>query len=237
MRPPPPVPEPAEASPARWGVRHAIGSLAGFGLLSFGVLYLLTALGADPIAASLIGTMAGWVSLAGWPVVVSRRLGNGVRADLALTFRPVDLGIGLLAAFGVVCAAVIFVLVYLQVTGELPTSAVGDIAERSTAAWQIVALVVLALGAPFVEELHFRGMWWSALRRRGLGDWPVLLITSALFALVHLEPGRFPILLAAGLAAGFVRMITGRLGPAIVTHFLINGLASLSLLALLAGRQ
>jgi uncharacterized protein len=130
-------------------------------------------------------------------------------------------------------AAVVFLSVYLQVTGEVPSSAVGDAAQDAGAAWQVLSLVVLSLAAPFVEELHFRGMWWSALRRRGLRPWPTLLVTSLLFAVVHLEPQRAPLLFAAGLAAGFVRMLTGRLGPAFVTHFVINGLAAISLLALL----
>jgi uncharacterized protein len=219
--------------PVRWGVLHAIGSLAGFVLASLGVSLLLLLAGADPVLASVGATLVGWVSLAGWPILVSRKLGNGVRSDLALRFQWIDLGIGLLAALTVMFAAVIFVVLYQAVTGEVPTSALGDVAESSTSAWQIVALILLALGAPFVEELHFRGMWWSALSRRGLNDWLVLLVTSALFALVHLEPIRFLILLAAGLAAGSVRMITGRLGPSIVTHFLINATASIGLVALL----
>lgn len=228
----PAAPEPA-LPPVRWGVLHAIGALAGFALVSLAVSFLLLQAGADPVLAGVGATLAGWVSLAGWPVLVSRKLGNGVRSDLALRFQWVDVGIGLLAAFVVLCAAVIVVMIYQAVTGEMPTSALGDVAENSTADWQIGLLIMLALGAPFVEELHFRGMWWSALSRRGLNDWLVLVITSALFALVHLEPTRFLILLAAGLAAGSVRMITGRLGPSIVTHFLINGIASVGLFALL----
>ncbi|WP_460515736.1 lysostaphin resistance A-like protein [Flindersiella endophytica] len=234
----PPAPQEAAAReaglpPVRWGLLHAVGSLAGFAVASFGVSFLLIFAGADPVVASVGATLVGWISLAGWPILVSRKLGNGVRSDLALRFQWVDIGYGLLAAFVVICAAVIFVVLYQAITGEMPTSSLGNVAENSTAAWQVVALIVLALGAPFVEELHFRGMWWSALSRRGLADWLVLVITSALFALVHLEPTRFLILLAAGLAAGFVRMITGRLGPSIATHFLINAIASIGLLALL----
>jgi membrane protease YdiL (CAAX protease family) len=76
-------------------------------------------------------------------------------------------------------------------------------------------------------------MWWSALRRRGLGAWPTLVVTAVLFAVVHLEPARVLLLLAAGLAAGYVRMVTDRLGPAIVTHLLVNAIAVVGLLSLL----
>lgn len=228
--------EPQPSTPARaprWGLPTALGSLAGFVLASYVVSFVLVSAGADPILAGVGGTLVGWVSLAGWPVLAARRRGNGVRADLAWGFRPKDLGIGLLAAFAVFGVALIFLLVYLQVTGELPSSAVGETAEEATRPWQILALALLVLCAPFAEELHFRGMWWSALRRRGLGSWVTLVLTSVLFALVHLEPARLPLLFAAGFAAGLVRLVTGRLGPAIVTHFIINGVATLGLLALL----
>lgn len=223
----------AELPPVRWGLLHAIGSLAGFALATFAVSFLLKLAGADPVVSTVGATLVGWLSLAGWPLLVSRKLGNGPRSDLALRFQWVDIGYGLLAAFVVLCSAVIFVILYQMITGEMPTSALGNVAANSTASWQVIALIVLALGAPFVEELHFRGMWWSALSRRGLPGWLVLVITSALFALVHLEPTRFLILLAAGLAAGAVRLVTGRLGPSIVTHLLINAIASVGLLALL----
>lgn len=229
------VGEPVDAGPPppRWGLLDAVGALLGFVVLSLVVSGGLVWLGLEPAAAGVAATLAGWVSLAGWPILVARRRGNGVRSDLALAYRPVDLGLGLLASLVVFGAAAVFLAIYLRVTGDVPTSAVGDAAQGAGAAWQVLSLALLSLAAPFVEELHFRGMWWSALRRRGLRPWPTLLVTSALFALVHLEPERAPLLFAAGLAAGFVRMLTGRLGPAFVTHFIINALAAISLLALL----
>lgn len=222
-----------EPSSPRWGLLDALGALLGFVVISLVVSVALTWLGADPAFAGVVATLAGWVSLAGWPILAARRRGNGVRSDLALEFRRADLGIGLLASLVVYAAAIVFVLIYLRFADELPTSAVGDVAEAAGADWQILSLVGLSLAAPFVEELHFRGMWWSALTRRGMRPWPTLLVTAVLFSVIHLEPERAPLLFAAGLATGFVRMLTGRLGPAIVAHFAINGLAAVGLLAML----
>lgn len=216
-----------------WGLLDAIGALLGFVVLSLAASFGLGQLGLGAAAAGVIATLIGWLSLAGWPLLVTRLRGNGPRIDLALEFRSIDLGLGALASLVVFGASVVFALGYLAWTGEVPTSAVGDVAEGASSDWQIISLVVLSLCAPFVEELHFRGMWWSALTRRGLRPWPTLLVTSALFAALHLEPERAPLLFAAGLAAGFVRMLTGRLGPAIVTHFLVNLLAAIGLLTLL----
>lgn len=218
----------------RWGVLHAIGSLLGFVVLSFGLSLLLTLwLGFDPVTASIVATPLAWLSLAGWPLLVARRRGNGVRADLHLSFRWVDLGIGVLGAVVVFAVAAAYVLVYTQLTGDTPSSTVGTVAMNASQGWQVVALAVIAVLAPFAEELHFRGMWWSALRRRGLAGWLTLLVTALLFAAVHLEPTRIAFLLAAGLVLGFVRMRTDRLGPAIVIHLIMNAVAAVSLLSFL----
>lgn len=210
-----------------------MGSLLGFVVVSFVVSVGLTLMGVDTVAASVVATVLGWGSLAGWPVVATRRRGDGPRTDLRLAFRPADLWIGIVAALVVFVAAVIFAGIYVQITGQAPTSSVGNAAASAQVRWEVVALALMTLVAPFMEELHFRGLWWGALRRRGLGAWPTLIVTAALFAATHLEPSRAAFLFAAGLAAGFVRMRTDRLGPAIVAHFGVNLVAALGLLGLL----
>lgn len=217
----------------RWGLRDAIGSLAAFILISIGVSLGLTLAGVHPVTATIIATPAGWIALAGWPLVATRRRGEGARLDLDLRFRSVDVGYGLGAAFVLFAAGIVFVTLYLAIAEDVPTSTLGNVAEASTEPWQILVLIALALGAAFVEELHFRGFWWNALRRLGVGKWATWLITSAVFSLIHLELFRAPLLFAAGLAAGYVRMVTGRLGPAIVAHLVINGVATIGLWSLL----
>lgn len=217
----------------RWGLLHAIGSLLGFVAISFGLaLALPVFLGVDPVTATIIATPVAWLSLAGWPLLVARRRGNGIRSDLHFTFRWVDVGIGVLGAVVVFACAAAFVVIYAGVTGTQPTSTVGTVAMNASTPGQVYALAVIAVLAPFAEELHFRGMWWSALRRRGLHSWLTLLVTALLFAVVHLEPARAVLLLAAGLVLGFVRMQTDRLGPSIVVHMIMNVIAALSLVTL-----
>ena len=53
----------------------------------------------------------------------------------------------------------------------------------------------------------------------------ILLVTSALFAVAHLESWRTPILFVVGLALGVGRMTTGRIGASIVAHVIFNALA------------
>lgn len=218
---------------SRWGLRDAFGSLAGFLLISLGTGIALVGLGVDPVTAGIIGTPVGWLALGGWPLLATTRRGDGVRTDLDLHFRPVDLAYGIAAAGALFVVALFFIAIYVTVVGEDPSSTIGDMAEASTADWQVLLLVALALGAALIEELHFRGLWWNALRRRGVRPWLILLITSAVFSLTHLELTRAPLLFVIGLAIGFVRMRTGRLGPAIVAHLIINGAGSIGLLTLL----
>ena len=78
---------------------------------------------------------------------------------------------------------------------------------------------------------------WLGLDLQGIevaGDVATILITSVVFAVVHFEPIRLPILFVLGLALGFGRARTGRIGAAIVAHMMINSLAMLALLIELA---
>jgi membrane protease YdiL (CAAX protease family) len=88
----------------------------------------------------------------------------------------------------------------------------------------IIAVAVLL--APVVEEIVFRGMFQTALLQSRVfhNRWPILLIGSALFALVHVEvayqakPGLF--VLAMGL--GYVYERTGSLWAPITIHAVFN---------------
>ena len=100
--------------------------------------------------------------------------------------------------------------------------------------WIVVVAVFASTAVPVIEELVYRGLWWSALLKRGVSEWWVLVITSAAFAAAHFELGRFPVLFILGLALGMGRILTGRIGASIVTHALINGLGMIALLATLA---
>lgn len=216
-----------------WGLRDAIGALLAFLLLSLASGFLLVGFGIDPVTAGIIGTPVGWLALGGWPLIATTRRGDGIRADLDFTFRPIDVVYGIAAALALLAVAVIFVAIYVTVVGEDPSSAIGDLAQASSADWQVLLLIALALGAAVVEEVHFRGLWWNALRRRGVPPWLTLLITSVLFSFTHLEPMRAPLLFVTGLAIGFIRMRTGRLGTAIAAHLVINAAGSIGLWTML----
>jgi membrane protease YdiL (CAAX protease family) len=87
------------------------------------------------------------------------------------------------------------------------------------------------LGAPFFEEVLFRGVIFRGVRAR-LSErnenfaYPFALIFSAaLFALAHFELLQLPGLFSVGLLLGYVVHRTGRLAPAIISHASFNTVA------------
>lgn len=82
-------------------------------------------------------------------------------------------------------------------------------------------LIVSIVAPPLSEEIAFRGYAMGMIRRH-LSPITALVVTSVLFAAVHLTQGLYaPKLLVyflAGLSFGFVALRTGSLLPAMVVH-------------------
>ncbi len=94
-----------------------------------------------------------------------------------------------------------------------------------------VAMALLAsLLAPACEEIAFRGYVQGALltRRRPAA---AILLGALLFALMHLDPVRFPAVLALGALFGWLAWRAGSLWPAVAAHAANNGIGSALALA------
>lgn len=95
------------------------------------------------------------------------------------------------------------------------------LADSAPGAWFAVLAVVVVIGAPVVEEIVYRGM----VQRGFVSSWgaPVgLVVTAALFAVIHMSWAETPALFVFALVLGVASHRTGRLGPAIVTHMAFN---------------
>ncbi len=79
--------------------------------------------------------------------------------------------------------------------------------------------------APFFEEIFFRGFVFTGLLREFPPAW-AMLISAALFAIAHADPGSFIPLFAIGLALAFVRWRTGSTWASMSLHMLNNLLSS-----------
>lgn len=90
-----------------------------------------------------------------------------------------------------------------------------------TMLWLWLAVVVLT---PIGEELLFRGFLFRGWLRRPNDAWPVIIITAALWAVIHLQYDWYTTgqIFAFGLVLGWMRWATGSTVLTILLHALIN---------------
>ncbi len=89
--------------------------------------------------------------------------------------------------------------------------------------WGLTAIVILA---PILEEYLFRGVMLEGLLKR-ISPIKAILISSALFGLVHLNPWQFIAAMVIGIFAGWIYYKTRSLSLTIIIHFANNGWAML----------
>jgi len=87
--------------------------------------------------------------------------------------------------------------------------------------WLVLLIITLAVGAPLVEELVYRGLLMGAARRR-VNDVIALIAVAAFFALIHFRPVEYPGLFVFGLILGACVLATDRIGMGIVAHMAFN---------------
>lgn len=219
----------------RWGLGEAIvGFLAGLVLSSVAASVWL---GANPdsdelsLGGQALASIGLWIGLVGTAVFSARTKGSGsLRRDFGLDARPVDLAIG--AAAGVAAQVVLVPLVAFllrPLLGEPEVSGpVEELVESAEGIGVAGLFLFIAVGAPIVEELFFRGLVLRALRKRA-GTVVAVIGSSILFGLAHPQdlPGdalALVMISLAVLATLFAVLVirTGRLGPAIVAHATFN---------------
>ena len=195
---------------ARSGIHRVLygpfGLRAGWRILG----YLLLSAGAGVVLASVFAAIGGPVARAsGFPVI----LGSSLLAGWGMLWlvdrrRPGALG------FALEPAAVKDSVVGTGIGGAMLAAAVALLAVASMARWVAdegtVPEYVAALATTFIfyavaaaaEEAMFRGYAFQALVQ-GIGVWPAVLGSSALFALVHANnPNVTPVALANIFLAG-----------------------------------
>jgi uncharacterized protein len=165
-----------------------------------------------------------------WCLYASRRWGTGsLAADIGLRFRWSDIGWGPVVWFGalmtqIACAAVVLAL-------DIPlTSNTEGIGELEADRGYIIAVLVSAvIGAPFVEEMVFRGVVMRGLLSR-IGPILTVGVQGVLFGAAHVGPergvgniGLVLVLSGVGVALGTAAFLLRRLGPVILAHAIFNG--------------
>lgn len=215
-------------------VRPAVGCWAAAWLIGSGVVAsLAVALMGGELDGDLsipeltVAAVVGWAAFVLGTWIVSRRYGSGsMRADYAISARPIDL---LGVPLGVAGQLLLVPALYVPLRWVWPDTfdaerleeRARDLADRAEGGAVVLLVLVVVVGAPIVEELVYRGLVQRSLSRT-TGAASGLLLASILFSLIHFSPVEYPGLFVAGLVFGLGTAVTGRLGPAIVTHAAFN---------------
>lgn len=226
----------------RWGMGAALLVLA-VNLVGFVIAALLVTDTASPalVPAIALPTLAAAAVAFG----ISWVRGNGPVKDFGLPRSLRELAhqslVGLVCGVGALVGGIILALVLIALLEDVPQSVLEESAGMPLNARIALAMWVW-LGAPFAEEIIFRGMLWGALERyrffqnRGAlfrslsSNYAVLAITTVAFALWHVEFWRLAILLFAGTMMGVARLYTGSAFSSTVAHSVNNALPAIGIL-------
>lgn len=187
-----------------------------------------------PIGVTVADLLGLWAGLLG-AVVAYTRLWGGRSLVTDFGFRVGawwDLPLG--AAVGLACQYALVPLLYLPFEqfdhhlahqlGQPTTRDTGAIHSLGPA---IVLFLFLAVGAPLVEELFFRGLLLRSLARAVSA--PVAIVASGLlFGLAHFEAVQFAGLAAVGIVFAVLAWTTKRLAPSVAAHMAFNAVAVLT---------
>ena len=88
--------------------------------------------------------------------------------------------------------------------------------------------LAIVIAAPLAEELFFRGFLFEGIRYTRLGATGAVVITSLLWAVIHLQYGPYEIstVFILGLILGAARLATGSIYTSIAMHALVNLVAT-----------
>ena len=226
------------ARPVSWGPADAVGLWVLQVVLSALWAALLVQLFfsgefPDPTPIWLLGlsSLSIWSVYIAGPILVTTMKGAGPRIDLWARIIARDAPIGL--AIGVALQLLVLPIVYwpiLRFTDLEPGERAQELVDLIDGPIDVVMLtVVVAIGAPLAEEFFFRGMVLQGFRRR-MSDASAVILSSAFFAMVHIQPILYPGTFAVGVAAAMATLKTRRLGMAWAIHVGFNSVTLVTLL-------
>lgn len=181
----------------------------------------------------LIGILntVGKYGLCIWIIVrfLHRRYGAGWR-ELGFrwkkTWRLSLKGFLLYLGFIPILAVLTYIsLLFCSVIGITPEPhQLVEILLKEKSLWYILYLIVVAsFFAPIFEEIIFRGLIYQGLKKH-IGTLKAVLISSALFSLLHFNTAQFIPVMGLGILLCFIFEYTGSLVPVILIHMANNGL-------------
>lgn len=92
-----------------------------------------------------------------------------------------------------------------------------------------LGVLSMALVAPLVEEMVFRGAIQGYLMRRCSNPWTAIVVSALVFGVIHMNPVQVVYATLLGLVLGWIYYRTRSLLPVIVGHVLNNSVAVASM--------
>ena len=129
--------------------------------------------------------------------------------------------IAVILGFSIIYQTYVFPDVELQGDMQRLLAAIPD-----TTGNTILMFFAIAILAPVVEELVFRGMLQTSLMNH-MPPYAAIAIASLIFGAIHFQPYAFPVLALLGAAFGYLYYATGSLRVNIAAHVLNNSAALL----------
>ncbi len=210
-----------------WTVSDAIIALVLFPIAIFGGTFVTTRIlnqflpAGGPIIALFIGYFILFLLI--WYFAVVRRKAGWQ----ALGFRSFNFfsGLGLVIAWFIIAKLIggVYTIIIQRFGISPPEDTVRRIPEifgKGTVGF-ILAVIVVVVVAPIVEELFFRGFIYPAFRQR-IGVVGAIILSSFLFALAHASLFLIIPIMALGVALTYLYEATGSLGPPVMLHALNN---------------
>ena len=187
--------------------------------------------------AEVLGNITGTIVwIAGSLLTAAWSFRSGLRRGMGLSSRHWIFD-SLRAVFAYLAVIPICVgLLYLSIQLLPPNlrethPAIKSIQQMNTA-WRAVVVFSLVVMAPLGEEIFFRGLMQSMLRRFLPKPWIAIILTSIMFAFIHWNtPQNIPALFALSIVLGYNYERTGRLWTPIFIHAIFNAI-SISLVLL-----
>jgi membrane protease YdiL (CAAX protease family) len=244
------TPESHATSPSLLFVEIFLAAILFFALLVSPILGALIDLFADSddpsvsevaqtsVFAIFILTLGFQVIQGCFPWVHSRRRGFTIAQDWHFrTELPGDLAAGAVMAIGCFGGAQLATratawLVRLKDTDDASNADI--LVDNKGSLWIIGVILLVVIGAPLAEELLFRGFLLRTLQRR-FGSIFAIVVSSLLFTIPHWQADaswqETVVLLSAlgvvGLVLAIGAVVTDRLGPPMIAHFLFNATGTL----------
>jgi membrane protease YdiL (CAAX protease family) len=196
-------------------------------LLQIGLAVFLVVNHLGLIAAVRISLVAGVVFYAAAALAVGARSASlGLRPSVGTANGLVGAAEGFAVGGG---AAVLLSAVLRLILGRPPLDPTSGALAAGSAAWLLLGVVVVAVVAPVVEELVFRGFLLEAYRHRGQTS--AVVFSAIAFSLAHLSFAQLRYYLVMGMAFSVVYWRRGLIGS-VAAHAAFN--ATLLVVAVVA---